>query len=115
MLSGGFDKPAGRGATDSPTAPCDVIPLGDPDRHFWLARSVARLMQIDFHAAITHGDLDRAAYRGLINRCRTCRRVAACEGWLAGSCGQADAPPEGCVIGPDLIALKRLTHNKGAR
>jgi hypothetical protein len=115
MLSGGSDKAAGRGVMHRATGGADVLPLGDPDRHFWLARSVARLMQIDFHAAIIHGDLDRETYRGLINRCRTCRRVTACEAWLALSCGRADAPPEGCVIAPDLIALKQLTQRKGAR
>jgi hypothetical protein len=115
MISGGHDKSGGRAAKDDAANLAEVIALGHPDRHFWMARSVARLLGIDFHKAMMQGDLDRDAYRGLINRCRTCPDVGACEHWLARSCGQADAPPEGCVIAPDLIALKRLTPSKGAR
>ena len=115
MISGGHDSGAGRGRAPQAKSGDCVVPLGDPDRHFWLARSVARLMQIDFHGAIMRGDLDCDAYRALINRCRTCRQVTACQLGLARSCGQADAPPEGCVIAADLVNLKRLTPQKGTR
>jgi hypothetical protein len=92
-----------------------VLPLGDPDRHFWLTRSVARMMQIDLHKALNRGDLDSDGYRHLINRCRTCSMVEGCQNWLACATGQADQPPPGCVIAAELLHLKDLTPSKGAR
>lgn len=92
-----------------------VARLGDPDRHFWLARSVARVIGLDLGAAVTRGDLSRDDYRAMINRCRTCPIVAACQTWLGASCGQAEAPPPGCLIADELDRLKRTTSTKGAR
>lgn len=92
-----------------------VARLGDPDRHFWLARSVARVIGLDLGAAVTRGDLSCEDYRAMINRCRTCPMVATCQTWLGASRGQAEAPPHGCLIAGELDGLKRTTSTKGAR
>jgi hypothetical protein len=92
-----------------------VARLGDPDRHFWLARSVARVIGLDLGAAVTRGDLPPGAYRAIINRCRTCSMVDACQDWLGESGGQADAPPAGCLIAGELNRLKRTQPSNGAR
>ena len=89
--------------------------LGDPDRHFWLARSVARVIGLDLGASITRGDLPCDEYRALINRCRTCPMVDACQNWLGASGGHAEAPPPGCLIAGDLDRLKHRTPTRGAR
>ncbi|MDF1708249.1 MAG: DUF6455 family protein [Paracoccaceae bacterium] len=91
-----------------------VLGLGDPDRHFWLARSVARVMGVDLGAALARGDLPCEDYRAMVNRCRTCPLVVACESWLAASGGRAETPPPGCLISGDLTQLKRRFPNKGA-
>jgi hypothetical protein len=89
--------------------------LGDPDRHFWLARSVARVIGLDLGAAVTRGDLPSDGYRAIINRCRTCPVVEACQDWLGTSGGHAEAPPPGCLIAGELDRLKHKTSTKGAR
>ncbi|MFU8883336.1 MAG: DUF6455 family protein [Rhodobacterales bacterium] len=91
-----------------------VLRLGDPDRHFWLVRSVARVMGLNLGAAVARGDLGRSDFRNMVNRCRTCPRVDRCESWLAASGGICATPPPGCAVAPDLTRLKQLTPNKGA-
>lgn len=91
-----------------------ILKLGDPDRHFWLLRSVARVMNLHLGAAVARGDLGRDDFRNMVNKCRTCLLVDKCESWLAASCGVSATPPPGCVVAPDLNRLKTLTPTKGA-
>jgi hypothetical protein len=91
-----------------------VVRLGDPDRHFWLARSVGRVIGVDLGEAVTRGELSHDTYRGIINRCRKCAMVEACQDWLGESGGQAEAPPAGCLIAGELNRLKRTPPPKGA-
>ncbi|MFD1196363.1 DUF6455 family protein [Seohaeicola saemankumensis] len=91
-----------------------ILHLGDPDRHFWLVRSVARVMGISLGEALLQGAMEQDACRRMIDRCRTCAVVRACHDWLAESSGRADAPPPGCVISTDLNRLKCMTRSKGA-
>ena len=107
MISGGADR------SDKEARMGVVVGLGDPDRHFWLVRSVARVMDLDLGAALACGDLHRDDYRAIVNRCRTCPLVAACQNWLAFSGGQADVAPPGCLIAAELDKLKRKTTRKG--
>lgn len=109
MISGASDRSGGEARMGV------VVGLGDPDRHFWLVRSVARVMDLDLGAALGRGDLHRDDYRAIVNRCRTCPLVEACQNWLAFSGGRADMPPPGCLIAADLDKLKRKTSSKGAR
>lgn len=106
MISNGSD-PARRGRGN-------LLRLGDPEQHFWLVRSVARVMDVNIGEAVMRGDLECEDYRAMVNRCRQCLLVKACQDWLARSCGHADVPPEGCVIATDLNRLKTITTTKGA-
>ena len=111
MISGGAE-PAGQGQEARMGM---VLGLGDPSRHFWLARSVARVMGLDLGAALARGDLQRDAYRAMIDRCRGCALVEGGQTWLALSGGQAEGPPPGCLIGAELTSLKHTRPSKGAR
>lgn len=91
-----------------------VVSLGDPDRHFWLVRSVARVMDLDLGAALERGQMHSDDYRAIINRCRTCALVEACQNWLAESGGLSETPPTGCVVATDLTVLKRNASTEGA-
>ncbi|MGR3507065.1 MAG: DUF6455 family protein [Paracoccaceae bacterium] len=91
-----------------------MLPLGDPDRHFWLFRSVARVIGLDLARAVSQGMLERENYSAIVNRCRTCPMVAACETWLATSSGSAATPPQGCLVAADIAQLKTMTKSKGA-
>ncbi|SHM09447.1 hypothetical protein SAMN05443432_104385 [Roseovarius litoreus] len=74
-----------------------VAYLGDPTRHFWLTRSVARAMNLNLSEAMAHGYLSARAYSDMITRCRTCQHVESCELWLASSAGGARCAPAHCV------------------
>ena len=91
-----------------------VLPLGDPDRHFWLFRSVARVIGLNLGEAVSQGTLEREDYRAIVNRCRTCPMVSSCEAWLAASGGSASTPPQGCLVAADIERLRLLTTQKGA-
>ena len=91
-----------------------ILHLGDPDRHFWLVRSVARVIGVSLGQAMVEGALEQEECRRMINRCRTCALVSACETWLADSGGHADAPPPGCVVSTDLNRLKQVARHEGA-
>lgn len=110
MSSSRIDRPDAQSAGETGV----ILRLGDPDRHFWLVRSVARVMGLNLGEAIVHGVLQQESYRCMVNRCRTCPLVTSCQGWLASSAGQAEAPPPGCLIAAQLNHLKHMTSNEGA-
>lgn len=114
MFSTGFD-PAEPQEPDAANRPARILHLGDPDRHFWLVRSVARVKDLSLGAVVARGYLDRDGYRALVNRCRTCEAVEGCASWLAGAAEQGETSPPGCLVAPELDRLKRLMSNKGAR
>jgi hypothetical protein len=91
-----------------------ILHLGDPDRHFWLVRSVARVIGVSLGQAMVQGAIEQEECRRMINRCRTCALVSACEAWLAESGGRADAPPPGCVVSTELNRLKHMMRHEGA-
>jgi len=114
MVSTGFDPVQAQNAGAATGAPV-ILRLGDPERHFWLVRSVARVMDLSLGAVVARGHLDRDGYRALVNRCRTCDLVAGCESWLAGGAEEGETSPPGCLVAPELERLKRLMDDKGAR
>ena len=72
--------------------------LGDPARHFWMTRSVARAMGISLSAAMAAGRLSSDDYAQMVDQCRTCQLVQHCETWLGSvRIGQADTAPDGCL------------------
>ena len=82
--------------------------LGDPARHFWLTRSVARVMGVNLSEEMATGRLTAQDYAQMVTQCRQCPHVARCEEWLSGwQSGASDGPP-GCSNTPLLTRLTRL-------
>ena len=86
-----------------------VEPLGDPAKHFWLTRSVARAMGLSLSEAMSEGRLSAAGYADLVTRFRTCLRVTECEAWLGQARGpQGDAPD--CCMHKALLEALAARH-----
>ncbi|WP_420569402.1 DUF6455 family protein [Thalassovita sp.] len=83
-----------------------LYPLGDPARHFWLTRSVARSMGLNFSDALREGRISPQGYSELVTQCRKCACVAQCEKWLAQAGISATQAPSHCPIAPVLNELK---------
>lgn len=71
--------------------------LGHPETHFWLTRSVARVMGVNLSQAMTNGTLTARDYAALVSRCRTCTRVAECQNWLGQQRSEPPDPPRHCL------------------
>ena len=71
-------------------------PLGDPTRHFFLTRSVARVLGVNLTDAMRDGQLSPDRYAKIVTRCRGCTKPEACQTWLATRDSAPDGPPEGC-------------------
>lgn len=61
----------------------EIRHLGDPARHFWLTRSVARTLGINLSEAMAMGQLSASGYADLVNKCRMCPHARLCEDWLS--------------------------------
>lgn len=83
--------------------------LGDEARHFWMARSVARVMGLNLGDQMRRGRLRPQQYEVMVAACRGCALVEQCEKWLAGQSDIAKAPPPGCRISAPLTRLRRAT------
>lgn len=79
--------------------------LGDPNRAFWLTRSVARAIGVNLSEAMQQGDLSAADYSAMVTRCRMCLHADSCEAWLAVNGGGAERAPEYCANADLLNAL----------
>jgi hypothetical protein len=55
------------------------MPLGDPVRHFFLTRSVARVMGLNLSEAIQRGVLAPEDYAEMVADCSACALVSACR------------------------------------
>jgi hypothetical protein len=82
--------------------------LGDPARHFFMTRGVARVMGVNLGDALNSGQLEPQRYADLVTRCRGCALVEACEEWLAAQTLISTAPPPGCCNSNDLCRLRDL-------
>lgn len=81
--------------------------LGDEARHFWMARSVARVMGLNLAEQMRRGRLRPEEYEVMVAACRGCALVEQCEKWLAEPRVQASTPPPGCRISGPLTRLRR--------
>ncbi len=84
-----------------------VVRLGDPARHFWITRGVARAMGLSLGDAMADGRLTSDEYARMVTRCRTCPHVADCENWLAHNPGPTGAAPKMCCNAETLERLLR--------
>jgi len=90
-----------------------LIHLGDPNRAFWLTRSVARAIGVNLSDAMRDGDLAAVDYSTMVTRCRMCPHAQGCEEWLARNGAGAERAPEHCVNADLLNGL--LTARRSAR
>lgn len=84
-----------------------TLTLGDPARHFFMTRSVARVMGLNLNDAMNEGCLAPDTYAGMVTRCRGCALVSACEKWLASQATLTRTPPPGCCNSTILADLRR--------
>lgn len=84
-----------------------IFSLGDPARHFWLTRSVARSMGVSLSEAMSTGRLSAQGYAQMVTDCRKCLFVTQCEHWLAQSGGGASEAPEVCANADLLNDLRQ--------
>mgnify|MGYP007002582574 CR=1 FL=1 len=71
-------------------------PLGAPTLHFFLTRSVARVLGVNLTEAMRDGRLSADRYAAVVTRCRSCPVAGECQTWLATCTSTPDGPPEGC-------------------
>lgn len=83
-----------------------VTPLGNPERHFWMTRSVARALGVSLGEAMATGKLTQKDYADLVTRCRQCCFVDTCETWLANNSLDATTAPDFCQHADLFEALK---------
>lgn len=93
----------------------NVVPLGDPARHFWMTRSVARAMGVSLSEAMAEGSLSQKDYADLVTRCRSCHFVDECQDWLGHQCTRSAAAPECCQHAALFQHLKHAASGTGRR
>ena len=83
--------------------------LGDAELHFWLTRSVAKVMGISLSEAMASGRLTAQDYAAMVTECRECPLVQSCQCWLGEQRALAKSAPPGCANANQLKALAQ-TH-----
>lgn len=81
--------------------------LGDPELHFWLTRSVARVMGVNFTEEMARSRLTPQDYARMVTDCRACPRSQSCQLWLAQQLDVTKSAPPGCRNAQCLEALAR--------
>lgn len=84
----------------------EAMDLGDIEQHFWLTRSVARVMGVNLSEALAEGRLTPEQYCEMVTRCRAGGCQDACQMWLACQTETAQNPPFGCPLGDVLTPLR---------
>ena len=90
-----------------------TVALGNPELHFWLTRSVARVMGVNLSDAIARDQLTPKGYADLVTECRGCPRVSSCQNWLAEQLDVTRTAPPGCRNSAALEGLAR-PHSGGS-
>lgn len=80
---------------------------GEPGLHFWLTRSVAKVMGVNLSEEMARDRLTAQEYASMVTACRQCAFVASCQCWLGDQAGFAKSPPPGCAIGDIMQNLAR--------
>lgn len=81
--------------------------LGDAHLHFWLTRSVGRVMGLNFSEEMASEHLSAKAYSDLVTECRKCPNVASCQRWLSAQSDVTACAPPGCRNSTTLESLAR--------
>jgi hypothetical protein len=80
---------------------------GDPQLHFWLTRSVARVMGLNFSEEMANERLTPQAYADMVKACSRCPRVTSCQRWLSEQSDVTRNAPPGCRNSKVLEGLAR--------
>ncbi len=80
---------------------------GDPTLHFFMTRSVARVMGLNLTDGLSTGALGPSEYARMVTDCRACALVEACAEWLSSGETPRRVPPPGCCNGETLLRLAR--------
>jgi hypothetical protein len=81
--------------------------LGSIERHFWLTRSVARVMGLNLSECMADGRLSETGYATMITRCRAGGCHTMCEAWLATQTDRPDHAPGHCANADLLDRLQQ--------
>ena len=81
--------------------------LGDLDKHFWLTRSVARVMGINLLEAMSEGRMSSDDYAAMVTQCRAGKCHHVCQIWLACQTDTAAEAPHGCPHRDLLLRLRQ--------
>jgi hypothetical protein len=79
--------------------------LGNPELHFWLTRSVAKVMGINLSEAIAQGRISPQDYASMVTACRQCSNVESCQIWLGKQKSLTRIAPDRCANAKTLQAL----------
>lgn len=91
------------------------VSLGEIEQHFWLTRSVARVVGVNLSKAMSDGQLTPLEYSEMVARCRNCGYQAACLNWLASQACCAPGVPDHCAHSDLLARLCRGQADGSAR
>ena len=80
---------------------------GDPQLHFWLTRSVAKVMGVNLSEAMAQSQLSAQEYASLVTACRQCALVENCQCWLGKQKSISASTPPGCANAKALQNLAR--------
>ena len=82
--------------------------MGDISLHFWLTRSVARVMGVNLSEAVASQRISPADYANLVTTCRSCPHVGTCQAWLSAQTAITHSAPPHCKNASALQSLCRL-------
>lgn len=88
-------------------------PLGDSNRHFWLAQRMAKTTGADLVAAFQQGELVQTEWAQMVQNCRGCDWTEGCERWLKGHESSCTVPKK-CANCGRFAELQALGETKGS-
>ncbi len=83
------------------------IKLGEIERHFWLTRSVAKVVGVNLSEEMAIGSISPADYSEMVTRCRAGGCDEICQQWLARQTGRDVQAPPHCAHRDVLNQLRR--------
>jgi len=83
-----------------------AVSLGEIERHFWLTRSMARLVGVNLSEAMSSGRLSPSEYTEMVTHCRVGGCHEICQQWLACQTGAVDEIPSYCAHRDVLTRLR---------
>ncbi len=72
-------------------------PLGDEQKHLWMARRMAKTVGVDLAAAYEAGTLSQEEWAETVQRCRGCDWAEGCDHWLPEHAEGVEHAPRACV------------------